>query len=49
MGMIADRPQGEWMSKCGNKVCACSNCGEDYDHTYEWIEEWNSARTAEQG
>ena len=37
----ADRPQGEWMSKCGNKVCTCSSCGEDYDHTYEWIEKWN--------
>ena len=36
-----DRPQGEWIDKCGNKVCACSNCGEEYDHTYEWIEKWD--------
>ena len=23
----ADRAEGEWIDKCGNKVCACSNCG----------------------
>ena len=37
----ADRAEGEWIDKCGNKVCACSNCGTEYDHTYEWIERWN--------
>ena len=33
--------QGEWISMCGNKQCDCSMCGERFDHTYEWIEQWN--------
>lgn len=37
----ADKPQGEWISVCGNKQCDCSVCGKGFDHTYEWIEQWN--------
>lgn len=44
--MVIDMPtvepkQGEWISMCGNKQCDCSICGERFDHTYEWIEQWN--------
>ncbi len=38
---VLDKPQGEWISVCGNKQCNCSVCGEGFDHTYEWIERWN--------
>ena len=32
---------GEWISICNGKQCNCSICGKGYDHTYEFIEEWN--------
>ena len=34
-----ERKQGKWISF--GKVCNCSVCHKGYDHTYEFIEEWN--------
>ena len=33
--------RGEWIPVCRGKQCNCSVCGEGYDHTYEFIEDWN--------
>ena len=33
--------QGKWISVCGDKQCNCSVCGKEFDHTYEWIEQWS--------
>lgn len=36
-----ERKKGKWMSFCRGKICNCSICHKGYDHTYEFIEEWN--------
>lgn len=36
-----ERKKGKWMAFCRGKVCNCSVCYKGYDHTYEFIEEWN--------
>ena len=36
-----ERKKGKWIPICGNKACICSECNEEYDHTYEFIENWN--------
>lgn len=36
-----ERKKGKWISFCRGKVCNCSVCHKGYDHTYEFIEEWN--------
>lgn len=38
---VRENKHGEWISVCNGKQCNCSNCGTGYDHTYEFIEEWN--------